>query len=66
MENEITNSTDARELKKIIVTNSYLVDLLRSYCEDNSNIGELSGVAPILDILSEKQTKALSLVSQID
>ncbi len=66
MENEITNSTDARELEKIIVTNSYLVDLLRSYCEDNSNIGELSAVASILDILSEKQTKALSLVSQID
>ena len=66
MKNEITNSTDARELEKIIVTNSYLVDLLRSYCEDNSNIGELSAVASILDILSEKQTKALSLVSQID
>ena len=66
MEKESITLTGARALENIVVTNSYLVDMLRTYCEDNSNIDELSAVESILGIISERQAKALSLVSEIN
>ena len=66
MEKESLTLTGARELENIIVTNSYLVDMLRTYCKENNDINELSAVESILKIISERQAKALNLVSEIN
>ena len=40
--------------------------MLRTYCKENNDINELSAVESILKIISERQAKALNLVSEIN
>lgn len=61
MEQEIKDKLQVIEQK--VVSNSYLIDTLLFYCNENSDINEVSQAASVLEVISQKEQEIFKLVS---
>ena len=60
MEQEIKDKLQVIEQK--VVSNSYLIDTLLFYCNENSDINEVSQAASVLEVISQKEQEIFKLV----
>ena len=72
--NEYTNTAELefededskrRELEELITTNSCLIDILKDACEYNIELDYIMLIHSALTVISEKQMKALKIVSEL-
>ena len=60
MEQEIKDKLQVIEQK--VVSNSYLIDTLLFYCNENSDVNEVSQAASVLEVISQKEQEIFKLV----
>ncbi len=61
MEQEIKDGLQKIEEK--VVTNSYVIDTLKFYCDEHSEIEEVSQAASVLEVISKNEREILNLVA---
>ncbi len=61
MEQEIKDKLQVIEQK--VVSNSYLIDTLLFYCNENSDVNEVSQAASVLEVISQKEQEIFKLIS---
>ena len=54
--------TKLSQLETEIVDNSYIIDTLLFYCEENSEVDEVSHAASVLKVISGKQKEIFKLI----
>ena len=52
-----------RIIEEKIVTNSYVIDTLKFYCDEHSEIDEISQAASVLEVISKNEREILNLVA---
>ena len=61
MEQEIKDKLQVIEQK--VVSNSYLIGTLLFYCNENSDVNEVSQAASVLEVISQKEQEIFKLIS---
>ena len=61
MEQEIKDGL--RKIEEKVVTNSYVIDTLKFYCDEHSEIEEVSQAASVLEVISKNEREILNLVA---
>ena len=61
MEQEIKDKLQVIEQK--VVSNSYLIDTLLFYCNENSDVNEVSQAASVLEVISQKEQEIFKIIS---
>ena len=61
MEQEIKDKLQVIEQK--VVSNSYLIDTLLFYCNENSDVNEVLQAASVLEVISQKEQEIFKLIS---
>ena len=52
-----------RIIEEKIVTNSYVIDTLKFYCDEHSEIDEISQAASVLEVISKNEREILNLIA---
>lgn len=53
------------DIEQKVVSNSYLIDTLFFFCNENSDINEVSQAASVLEVISQKEQEIFKLISEI-